>query len=246
MTKLSSGFDGQISVIPINEQRYISFTKTVPSVRIKNYTQFIRFRFIDSLRFMASSLDQLASLLPFEKKKILKKEHSKYGMSEEQIKMLSRKGILCYDYIDSWEKLNQTSIPLKSQFHSKLYDSDISDDNYAFVEQVWGEFNIGTLGQYTDLYLKTDVLLLADVFENFRATCYEIYKLDPAHYYTSPGLSFDAMLKYTKVEIELITDIDMFLMIEKGVRGGLSQCSKRYSKANNKYMEDFDQSSENC
>lgn len=159
-------------------------------------------------------------------------------MSEEQIKMLSRKGILCYDYIDSWEKLNQRSIPLKSQFHSKLSESDISDEHYAFVQQVWTEFNIGTLGIYTDLYLKTDVLLLADVFENFRANCYNIYKLDPSHYYTSPGLSFDAMLKYTKVEIELMTD--MLLLIEKGVRGGVSQCSKRYSKANNKYMVDFD------
>lgn len=242
--KLASELSGEISIIPINDQRYISFTKTIPSFRIKNYAERIRLRFIDSFRFMASSLDQLASLLPFEKKKILRKEHSRYGLSEDQIKMLSRKGILCYEFIDSWDKLKQTTIPLKDQFHSSLTNSVISDENYAFVQQVWNEFNIQDLGEYTDLYLKTDVLLLADVFENFRANCYVIYKLDPAHYYTSPGLSFDAMLKYTKINIELVTDIDMFLLFEKGIRGGVSQCSKRYSRANNKYMEDFDKDNE--
>lgn len=193
---------------------------------------------------MPSSLDSLSSLLPPQKKKILHNEYTKSGLTVVQIEMLSRKGVLCYDFIDSWKKLNQCTFPLKSQFFSKLTETPISDENYEFAQQVWTTFNIKTLGEYSDLYLKTDVLLLADVFENFRENCYTVYQLDPAHYFTAPGLSFDAMLKYTKIEIELLTDVDMFLFIEKGVRGGISQCSKRYSKANNKYMDEFDSSKE--
>lgn len=244
ITKVASDFDGSISIIPINDQRYVSFTKTVNSSKKKHYSEYIRLRFIDSFRFMSSSLASLSLLLPPEKMKILYKEYSNSGMTNDQIELLSRKGILCYDYIDSWEKLDDQSLPSKEYFFSKLSESDISDEDYEFAQQIWRIFNVNTLGEYSDLYLKTDVLLLADVFENFRENCLQIYKLDPAHYYTSPGLSFDAMLKYTKIEIELLTDIDMFLMIEKGIRGGISQCSKRYSKANNKYMVDFDENQE--
>ena len=104
-----------------------------------------------------------------------------------------------------------------------------------------GRINITDMGEYHDLYLKSDVLLLADVFENFRNTCTKYYNLDPAHYYTSPGLAWDAALKMTDVKLELLTDIDMHLMIEKGIRGGISTITNRYSKANNKYMgDDYD------
>ena len=96
---------------------------------------------------------------------------------------------------------------------------------------------------YHDLYLESDVLLLADVFENFRNVCLKNYKLDPAWYYTSPGIAWKAALKMTGVELELLTDPDMLLMIEKGVRGGISMISKRHGKANNKYMgEEYDPS----
>ena len=97
------------------------------------------------------------------------------------------------------------------------------------------------MGDYHNFYLASDVLLLADVFENFRKTCLEYYKLDPCHYFTSPGLSWDAMLKMTEIKLELMTDIDMFQFIEKGLRGGISYIANRYGKANNKYMKEYDE-----
>lgn len=136
--------------------------------------------------------------------------------------------------------MNETSLPTKAQFYSELNDEEIKDEEYEFACKIWEKFGIQTLGDYSELYLKTDVLLLADVFENFRDICHKIYKLDPAHYYTSPGLSFDAMLKYTNIKIELLTDVEMLMFVERGIRGGISQCSKRFVRANNKYMkEDF-------
>ena len=95
------------------------------------------------------------------------------------------------------------------------------------------------MADYHDHYLKKDVLLLADVFEKFISTCLKYYELDPCHYFSSPGLSWDAMLKMTGVKLEKISDIDKYLFIEKGLRGGTSYISKRYAKANNKYMNDY-------
>lgn len=237
--EISTQFSGDISIIPINDQKYISFTKTI-SERAVNYRQHIKLRFIDSFRFMADSLDKLVSYLPSEKKLILRNDSIFKSFSNEKLELLERKGVFPYDYVDSWEKLNETRLPTREQFYSKLNESEISQRDYDFAHRIWNEFDIKTLGEYSDQYLKTDILLLADVFENFRETCMSIYKLDPAHFYTSPGYSWSAMLKYTKVQIELFTDIDMLLFIERGIRGGISQCSGRHFRANNKYMDDFD------
>ncbi|XP_055308053.1 uncharacterized protein LOC129572153 [Sitodiplosis mosellana] len=241
LRKLANGFAGDMQIIPINTERYISFSKTVEGTA-QPFKEDIKLRFIDSFRFMADSLDTLPSLIPSEKKRILRTECK--HLSEEQLKLLERKGIFCYDYIDSWEKLNDTSLPSKEAFHSTLTNSSITDKDYDFAKEVWDKFNIKDLGEYSDLYLKTDVLLLADVFENFRKTCQNIYKLDPANYYTAPGLSFDAMLRYTNVQLELFTDVDMLMFVERGIRGGISQCSTRYIQANNKFMDNYNPNKE--
>ena len=125
-----------------------------------------------------------------------------------------------------------------------MNDSEISDSDYEHAQKVWNHFGMKTFHEYHDLYLKTDVLLLADVIEKFRGLCMENYELDPCWYYTTPRLASDASLKKTEVQLELLIDINMLLMIEEGIRGGVSMISTRYSKASNKYMKKFDPTKE--
>ncbi|ELT88969.1 hypothetical protein CAPTEDRAFT_103875, partial [Capitella teleta] len=129
-------------------------------------------------------------------------------------------------------------LPPIEAFYSQLSGEGISKDDYEHAKNVWKEFGMRTLRDYHDLYNQSDVLLLADVFENFRDVCCTHYGLDPAWYYTAPGLAWDAALKITGVELELLTDVDMLNMIEKGIRGGISMISTRHGEANNPYMGD--------
>ena len=130
--------------------------------------------------------------------------------------LLFRKGGYPYEWMDGMDKMEYTYLPEKEAFYSSLTLAGISDVDYNHAQNVWKTFNLQTMGDYHDLYLKTDVLLLADCFENFRKTCIQNYGLDPTHYYTTPGLSWHSALKMTKVQLELLGDIDMHLMIEKG------------------------------
>ena len=157
----------------------------------------------------------------------------------EQLKLMIKKGVYPYDYMDSFKKFEDNKLPKKEDFFSIINNKHITDEEYQHAQNVWNKFGLSSMGEYHDLYLKSDILLLADVFENFRKMCQQYYELDPAHYFTTPGLSWDAMLKTTETELELMSDVDMFQFIEKGMRGGISYIANRYGKANNKYMKNY-------
>ncbi|XP_050508970.1 uncharacterized protein LOC126886162 [Diabrotica virgifera virgifera] len=229
---IATQIKGPVDLLPITKEKYISFTKHLNDARIK-------FRFIDSFRFLASSLDKLSSYLTEYPN--LRSQYT--SLPEENFHLLTKKGIMPYDYIDSFIKFTETSLPPIESFYNKLDDKPCPRRHYHRAQDVWSSFSCSTLGDYVDLYMKTDILLLADVFEQFRTSCLKTYNLDPAHYFTLPGFTWDAMLKHTKQELELLTDPDMFLFVERGIRGGLSQvCSKRRVHANNKYMTSYDPS----
>ena len=153
--------------------------------------------------------------------------------------LMLRKSVNPYDYMDSWEKFNKTSLPLKKDFYSELILEDISDKDYTHAQKVFNEYYTD-MGDYHDLYVKTDTFLLADVFEKFRDKCIEICGLDPSYFYSAPGLAWQAYLKKTDVKLELLTDYQMLLMIEEGIRGGMCQSIHRHAKANNRYVKNYD------
>ena len=232
--------EGKIDCIPNNEEKYISFTKEILVDKFINKEGEEKevkrkLRFIDSFKFMATSLDNLVKNLPKESFKNLTEFYE-----GDQLNLIKRKGVFPYDWFDSFDRLSSTSLPPKESFHSILNDSDISEEDYIHAKKVWETFDMKTMRDYHDLYLKSDVLLLSDVFENFRDVCLDNYRLDPIFYYTAPGLAWDACLKITKVELELLHDYEMLMMVEKGIRGGVSMISTRYGKANNPYMKDYD------
>ena len=158
---------------------------------------------------------------------------------EEVFKLMQCKGDYTYQYMDSREWFEETRLPPREAFYSKLYMEDISDKDYEYAQEVWNMMDKKTLGEYHDVYLKTEVLLLADIFENFREICLKHYKIDPAYFYTAPGLAWITALKITEIKLELLTDLNVFLMFEKGIRGSITQAVHRYAKANNKYMGDL-------
>lgn len=216
-----------IDIIPNTTENYISF--------IKDLGDGIKFRFIDSYRFMSCSLDQLAKNLAADKFIHVRN----YFKNSEQCLLACKKGVFPYDYVNEWGRLDETRLPEKEKFYNQINARHISDADYAHAQNVWKNFEIKTLGQYSDLYLMTDVLLLADVFENFRVLCMENYGLEAACFFTAPGLSFAAALKITKIKLELLTDIDMVLFFEAGIHGGITQASLRHVRANNKFLQNF-------
>ena len=206
-----------IGVIAKNVEDYISFSIKVEVDKCKDKNgeekpQEIELRFIDSFKFMNSSLYSLVNNLA-------KGDHKFWGFEEftdKQCELLIRKGIYPYEYMNSWNKFNDNKLPSQEQFYSSLSMTGVSDKEYEHAHKVWKEFNIKNMGEYHDLYLRTDVILLA-VFESFRNVCMDNYGLDPAHFYTAPGLAWKACLEKTGVTLELLQDINMLLMFERGI-----------------------------
>ena len=233
-----------IKCIPNNDEKYISFSLKFELKRITKWDpkgeEWIEvvipheIRFLDSFKFTLAGLEGLVKNLSLED---LKETNRFFG---EKIDLVSRKGVYPYEYMDDFEKFKKQSLPKKTSFFSRLKQEKVSDEDFEHAQKVWKEFELKNMGDFHDLYLKTDVLLLADVMENFRKLCEKHYELDPAHFFTVPGMAWDAMLKITEIKLELLEDVDMLLMIEKGIRGGISNAFKRYAKANNKFMKDFD------
>ena len=187
-----------INAIPNNMEKYMAFM-------LANHLAFI-----GSLQFMSSSLDKLVNNLP--KDDLI---YTFKAYKGKRLNLMSQKGVYPHDFL-RFQKFE------KDQFYSILNNQHITDDEYDHANKVWNTFVIKRMGEYHDLYLVSNVLLLTDVFENFRKTCMQYYKLDPCHYFTSPGLSWDAMLKMTNIKLELMTDIDMSQFFEKGMHGGVS------------------------
>jgi hypothetical protein len=229
-----------IEAIPFTDEKFLTFSIKIPNTNIK-------FTFIDSLRFLPSSLDNLT-------KNLLKKEggldnfrytkmffEEKYpNIADSQLDYIIQKGVFPYEFLDSFEKLNETKLPSIDSFYSSIKDSKINEDDYQRAQKVWSILKCKNLKEYLEAYLSIDVFLLTDIFEAFRKTSMKYYELDPAHYYSSPGLSWDAMLKFTEIKLELLTDPDMLYFFMEGIRGGLSFISKRYVESNNKYMKNYD------
>ena len=225
-----------IGVIAKNTQDYISFSIKVEVDRYvdklgNEKIKEIELRFIDSIKFMSSSLDLLVNNLA-------RGGYEFWGFENyscKQRELLIRKGVYPCEYMDSWDKFNR-SLPSIDKFYSNLNMSGISDGDYEHSRKVWTEFGIKNMGEYHDLYLRTDVILLVNVFESFRQVCLENYGLDPSHFYTAPGLAWKACLEKTGVRLELLKDPDMLLMFENGIRGGITQSIHRWAIANNPYM----------
>ena len=198
------------------------------------------------MQFMNSSHDKLVKNLSDEDFMYLVEE-----FGSKNFELLKQKGAYPYEYMNSFERFNEKKLPARKCFYSCRKDGKFGDDgkksdghislkDYLTCEKIWDKFDIKDMGDYHDHYLKKDLLLLADVFEMFFDTDSKFYRLDLFHYFSSSGLSWDAMVKMTGVKLEKISDIDKYLFIEKGLRGGIYDIAKGYAKANNKYMNDYD------
>lgn len=214
-----------------------NFISIVKKITLRNNRK-ITLRFLDSMKFLKGSIKTLADNLSREEFR----ESRRYwkNVDEETFSILIKKGAFPYNYITSMERLYETSLPSKENFYDDLNACHVSDDDYKQALKIWDIFQCRNILEYSMVYLKTDVLLLADLFENLRRTCLNAYKLDPARYNSMSAVSWDAMLKLTQVELELLTDVTMQAFLKKGMRGGYAHCCQRYAKANNRFLDSYD------
>jgi hypothetical protein len=214
--------------IPSNYEKYLSF----------NISQL---QFIDTFQFLPASLETLVENLKRDGPTKFKRLETVFKEEAER-NLLLRKGVYPYSYMSNEARYAETQLPEKDAFFNDLREEAISEKDYEHAQNVWQTFNIKNMGEYTDLYVLSDVLLLADVFEAFRESVHHNFQLDVCHYFSAPGVSFDSMLLHSNVELELLVEIDSYQMFENALRGGVAMIAKRYSRANNRYIQDeFDE-----
>ena len=206
------------SCLPRNSNKFISL-------------QIGSFIFKDSYLFLNKSLDYLTKTIDDNDRISLKQEFGK------NYQLLTKKGIYPYNYFDNTKKYNEQKLPDKKEFFNKINDKNISDEDYNHAKNVFEKFKCENLLDYSILYLKSDICHLSDIFQKFSKFAYETYELDPRHSYTLPGFSWQAMLKMTKIKLELISDPDMYLFLMDTIRGGISVCNKKHVIADNKYID---------
>ena len=288
--ELVKEFEGNFECLRESTEKCITFSVPMKKkIENKDLEIIYKIKFIDSYRFMTSSLSKLVDNLSegihnnkcsdcgsnfdyikitaerkneklilecynckqrYKKKfnkELNKRFASTYSSCNNDLNkfiILLRKGVYPYEYMDNWERFNETSLPRKESFYSNLNMKDSDDIDYRHGNNVFNKFKLNNLGDYHDLYVQSDTLLLAGVFENFRDICLKEYELDPAHFLSLPGLAWQECLKKTNIELELLTDYDMLLMAGEGIRGGICHSIHRYAKANNKYMKNYNNNEE--
>merc|ERR1712208_46795 len=245
------GYDGHILFSNLAKLKL----KNPPKVIAQSLEKFMSIKlgtleFKDSLEFLNSSLEKLVKNLKDkglkEDKSIKDTFPSTYAyfkkdwnhIDENAFELLTRKGVYPYEYMNSWEKMNETKLPSKEDYFSQLTGKGISEKDYDFAHKLYNSFKLKNLGELHDLYMGSDVNLLADVFEAFREFNLKHYKLDPAHFLTAPSLSWSACLKYTGVKLELSTDPNMNALLDQGLIGGISFIGNQYARANNPDLGD--------
>ncbi len=210
----------------------------IDGVIMRNSQNFISFKlgnivFKDSIDFLNGSLDKVSKSLSKDDYKLTKLLYP----NQDEFKMMIRKGVYPYEYMNSFKRFRERVLPPKEAFHSKLTGCGISDNEYERACDIWTKFKCRNMGDYHDLYLKTDVYLLADIFENFRNKSYQVRGLDPCHSYTLPGYSWKCLLKESKAKLPYIPDSNMHMFLERGLRGGLTQVVKRKAEGNLLYVD---------
>ena len=272
-------------VLGKNTEKYIIFSVLIKNELGNGQAITYKIKFIDSIRFISSSLSNLVdnlserlynykctdckSCLDYTSTKdnklmfkcaeyhknhkkqfnkdLIKRFENTYEFCDRDINkfiLLLRKGVYPYECMENWERFDEKLLPDKETFYSGLNMEDITDVDYRNAKKVFRNFNNKNLGDYHDLYVQSDTSLLGYIFENFRNKCIEMYELDPAHFLSAPGLAWQGCLKKPGIELELLTDVDMLLTVEKGIRGGICHVIHRYAKANNKYMKKYDKNKE--
>lgn len=222
----------RLNVIANTNERYISFSIS-------------KLRFVDSFQFLSTSLDNLVKNLKSSGEHYFV-EFNNHCKSQQERDLLLQKGIYPYSFCTDASKFLTKELPPKQEFYNTITKTHISEEEYKHAEKLWKEMNIQTMGEYHDLYVLCDVLLLADVFERFRCVSMKSFDLDPAQYYTLAGMCWSACLKMTGVELELLTDFEQYQMIERGIRGGVAMMTMRHAEANNCYIpESYDPSKPN-